>query len=136
PSVILLTALSPAAVAAAAVLVISATRALYHEWRLQHPPVVSVPAPPAGLFASTQLPVPHFWRDAAPALAISFCLQSGAAGLLLRKPLLAGVGFAMGLSIATLFALTSRASPSRPPQSLPRTALGVLLTIVLAIGLT
>ena len=58
PAVILFTALSPAAMAAAAVLVVSATRLLYHEWREAHP-VLPAPPPPSGLFAGMQLPPPQ-----------------------------------------------------------------------------
>src|SRR5262249_3080818 len=124
-----------AAIAAATVLVITATRLLYHEWRVQAPE----PEPPGvqtGIFAAALLPRPHFWRDAAPGLATSFAAQTGVAALLLHKPLLAAVAFATGLALATIYAMTTRAAPVPKPQSLPRSALGVLLTIVLAIGLT
>jgi hypothetical protein len=55
PSVILLTALSPAAIAAAMVLVITATRLLYYEWRIQQPPPLPLPRP-SGLFATLEPP--------------------------------------------------------------------------------
>ena len=135
PAVILFTALSPAALAAAAVLVVSATRLLYHEWRVAHP-AQPPPPPPAGLFASMQLPPPRFWRDAAPGLLASFSLQMGIAALLLRKPLPAGIGFAMTLALFTVLTLAARGASPRPPEPLPRTLLGVLLTLVLAVGLT
>jgi hypothetical protein len=77
-----------------------------------------------------------FWRDAAPGLLASLTVQTGVAATLLHQPLVAGFAFAAGVSIATIFALTTRAAPVRPPQSLPRSILGVLLTVVLAIGLT
>src|SRR6266849_3255150 len=135
PSVILLTVLSPAAIAAATVLVITATRLLYHEWRIQHPAPAPLPRP-SGLFATVELPHPNFWRDTVPGLAASFSVQTAVAAVLLHKHLLAGAAFAMSVSLATIFAMTSRAMQPRPPQSLPRSILGVLLTIVLAIGLT
>jgi len=91
---------------------------------------------PAGLFAAVQLPQPHFFRDAAPGLAASLAIQTGVAAMMLRMRLLAGMAFVMSVAILTLFAMTSRAVPPRLPQSLPRSMLGVLLTIVMAVGLT
>jgi hypothetical protein len=135
PSVILLTALSPAAIAAAMVLIITATRLLYHEWCIKNPARPEPPAP-SGLFAAVQLPPPNFWRDVAPGFAASLAIQTGVAAVMLRRPLLAGTAFVMSVSIATLFAMTSRAVPPKQPQSLPRSILGVLLTIVMAVGLT
>src|SRR5439155_2912022 len=91
---------------------------------------------PSVLFANAQLPDPHFWREAGPRLAASLTAQTGIAALLLQKPLLAALAFAMTVSFATVFSMSTRALQPRPPHSLPRSVLGVLLTIVLAIGLT
>jgi hypothetical protein len=135
PSVILFTQTSPAAIAAASVLVITATRLLYHEWRLKSP-LPEVPPPRSDLFVRALLPRPQFWHDVAPGLAAAFTVQTGVAAVMLHRPLLAGVAFATGLSLATIFATIARAAPARRPDSLPRSVLGLLLTIVLAIGLT
>jgi hypothetical protein len=135
PAIILFTALSPAAVGAAAVLVVSATRLIYHEWRLSRPPKPPNYAP-QGPFAWAHLPPPHFWRDAAPSLIASLSFQCAGAAMLLRQPLLAGAAFALTLAVGTVV-FTGRNSPAhRAPESLPRSFLGVLLTLVLAIGLT
>src|SRR5262249_1665580 len=96
PSVILLTALSPAAIAAAMVLVITATRLLYPEWRVRNPAPPETSAP-TGLFAAVQLPQPHFFRDAAPGLAASLAIQTGVAAMMLRMRLLAGMAFVMSV---------------------------------------
>ena len=135
PAIILFTALSPAAIAAAMVLVVSATRLLYSEWRVAHPPVAEV-ASPAGLFARIEFPPKHFWREASPALAVSFSFQTALSAILLGKPLLAGAGLAMSLALATVFVVTRGQSKLRPPETLPRSLLGVLLTLILAVGLT
>jgi hypothetical protein len=134
PSVILFTAYSPAAFFAAGLLVISATRLLAYEWRSAHP---AGPDPaPAELFGRIQFPQPHFLRTAAPAMIASVSAQGAFAAVLLHKPLLAGMGFAMGLALATVMISSLRPPHPRRPQSLPRAVLGVLLTLVLAIGLT
>ena len=134
PAIILFTALSPAAVAAAAVLVVSATRLIFHEWRLTHPPRPQ--AAVVGMFAWAQLPPPHFWKDAAASLTASLSFQCAAAAFLLRRPLLAGAAFALALAVGTVVVATRSSPRPRPPESLPRSFLGVLLTLVLAIGLT
>jgi hypothetical protein len=135
PSIILFSALSPAAIAAAAVLIVSATRLLYHEWRKSHPvlPPLPLPDPP---FVRAQLPEPNFFREVSPSLVLSLSLQTAVCALMLRVPLVAGLGFAMFLSLGTAYILTRRPPHQRPPESLPRSLLGVLLTLVLAIGLT
>jgi hypothetical protein len=135
PSVILFTQFSPAAIAAASVLVITATRLLYYEWRQSVPPS-PINEGSARMFSSAQLPPPVFWRDTAPGLITSLMGQTAVAALLLRKPLLAGISFASALSLGTVYAMTTRAAPAQRPKSLPESLLGVLLTIVLAIGLT
>jgi hypothetical protein len=135
PSIILFSALSPAAIAAAAVLIVSATRLLYHEWRRSHP-TPRPPALPPGPFALAQAPDPNFWREVAPSVTASLSLQTAITALMLHVPLLAGVAFAMFLSLGTAFAMTRRPPHQRPPESLPRSLVGVLLTLVLAIGLT
>jgi len=136
PAIILLAEFSPAAIVAALVLIVTASRLLYHEWTAHHHPPLPPPDPPTGLFARVELPSPNFTRDVLPGLAIAFAVQSGAAGVALRQPLLAGIAFAVSVALGTIFAMTTRAVRKQPPQSLPRTVLGVLLTIVLAIGLT
>jgi hypothetical protein len=134
PAVILLTKRSPAGIVAALVLVINATRILYDQWRrsMKLAPVIV----PQGLFASFQAETPSFWRLLAPALAASFCAQTAAAGVMLRHPFVAGVSIALCVATVTVFAQSSRAVEPRKPANLPRSMLGLLLTFVLAIGLT
>jgi hypothetical protein len=135
PAVILLTQLSPTAIVPALVLVINATHLLYTRWRVTHPP----PDPPRrddDLFPPLILPERQFWKDIAPDLAISFTLQMGAAGVLLRHPAMAGIFFTAGVAMLTIHALASRAVQPKPPRSMPRSFLALALTVLLAIGLT
>jgi hypothetical protein len=137
PSVILLTQLSPAAIVPALVLVINATHMLYTKWRVWHPSVVEVPRTARGFPAlELQLPERRFWKEIAPDLAVSFTLQMGAAGILLREPAIAGISFTAGVAMFTVLALASRAVQPKPPRSMPRSFLALALTVLLAIGLT
>jgi hypothetical protein len=135
PAAILLTALSPAAVAAALVLVVSATRLLYGQWRQFHPrnKVDFVPSPQS-LFA----PLPPSFRfvDLIPALLASSALEIAIVIFPLGYPLLAGALFCLGIAMLTLLMLTSGSVQDAPPADLPRSILGVLLTVILAAGLT
>lgn len=137
PAIILLTNMSPAALAAALALVVSATRLLYSQWRLLYPPLEARPeySPMDLLFGEANSP-PPLLRALAPALAVSVCLQSGVTAMMLQIPLLAGALFAMSASVATIFAISSGASDVGRTRDLPRSVLGVVLTILLAAGMT
>jgi len=137
PAIILLTQMSPAALAAALVLVISATRLLYSQWRLLFPPLEPAPAyAPLDLLFGEGEPAPLLIRELVPALAVSLCLQSGVTAMMLHIPLLAGALFATCASMATIFAISSGASDAGRTRDLPRSVLGVVLTILLAAGMT
>jgi hypothetical protein len=139
PATILLTRFSPAAIAAALVLVVSATRVIYLQWRQFHPEPDEPEYPPArpdALWAEWERPSPLLLRQLTPALSVSLSLQAGMCAILLRYPLLAAALCSMGAALLTVFALSSQASdPGRPPN-LPRSVLGVILTVLLAAGLT
>ncbi|HYW48042.1 MAG TPA: hypothetical protein VE959_34580 [Bryobacteraceae bacterium] len=138
PAIILLTQLSPAALAPALVLVVTATRLLYCEWRLRHPPLED-PAPlpyVPGTFGENQPPPPFFLNRLAPALVVALCIQAGVIAIWWRFPLLAAGLFAAGAAVLTINAVSSGAVEVENPRNLPRAILGVLLTLVLASGLT
>jgi hypothetical protein len=137
PAIILLTQMSPAALAAALVLVISATRLIYTQWRVLYPRLEAAPAyAPMDLLFGEGEPAPLLIRELMPALAVSLCLQSGIMAMLLHVPLLAGALFAMSASVATVFAISSGASDAGRTRDLPRSVLGVVLTVLLAAGMT
>lgn len=139
PATILLSQLSPAALAAALVLVVSATRLLYGQWRQMQPeveePGMAAPYAP-GSFAACQLPERRPWREMAPGLAASLAIQSGVAAVLMHWPLAAAAFFAMGAAFLTAFAMASGAAGLGRTQSLPRALLGVAMTLLLAAGMT
>jgi len=138
PAVILLSQLSPMALAGALVLVIYTTRLLYSQWQTIHP-AVELPTATVRvqrLFVSGELPEPRMWTPMAPALTASFCVQTGVVATIFHYPLLAGIGYAMSAAVVTVFALGTGAYQSERNPTLPRSALGVLATILLAIGLT
>jgi hypothetical protein len=138
PAVILLSQLSPAALAGALVLVIYTTRLLYAQWQVARPTVEepAAAAPVQTLFGASELPNPAMVKELAPALTASFCVQTAAVATLFHYPLLAAFGYAMSAAVVTIFALASGAyRPERKP-TLPRSILGVLATVLLAVGLT
>ncbi len=139
PATILLSQFSPGALAAALVLVVSATRLMYGQWR-QMPPEAEEPreaAPYApGSFAACQLPERRPWREMAPGLAASLAIQSGVVAVLMHWPLAGAAFLAMSAAFLTAFAMASGAAGAGRRQSLPRSILGVAMTLLLAVGLT
>src|SRR5579862_411725 len=132
---ILLSQLSPATLPAALVMVISATRLLYSQWRLVHPLEASTfPAlvehpyfdPPAG----------PLFREIVPGLAASGSIQAGLLIFPVGYPLLAAALFCFSVAMITLCGLCAGAYEAGGPGNLPRTILGFFLTLVLAASLT
>jgi hypothetical protein len=135
PATILLSAMSPAALAAALVLVASTTRLLYSQWAEIHPyaplPVIS---PDRLLFEPP--PSPLRIRDLIPGLAASFGVQAGVIAIPAGYPLLAAALFCLSVSMVTLSTLLAGVYRVDRPTTLPRSLFGVLLTVILAAGLT
>lgn len=75
-------------------------------------------------------------KELAPALTASFSLQTGVVATLFHYPLLAGAGYAMSAAVVTVFALASGAYRSERTPTLPRSIMGVLATLMLAVALT
>ena len=136
PAVILLSQLSPVALAGALLLVIYTARLLYSQWR-ELSPARESPAPvprDAPIFSRVEQPAP--WQNRAPAMVASLCVQTGVIGTIFHYPLLAGIGYAMSTAVLTVFALASGAYKAERSATLPRSVMGVLATILLAAGLT
>lgn len=134
PATLLLAELSPLALGAALVLVISTTRLLYLEWRSFHPDIADGIAPTRDIF---ELPRPPLrLKDLGPALIASLALEGGIVSVLAASALLAAVLFSLATAMLTLTALKSGAYEARSERSLPRAILGLALTVILAAGLT
>lgn len=135
PATLLLSELSPLFLGAALVLVISTTRLLYFEWRAIHNDG------PAGEFAPArelfEAPAsPLRLKDLAPALLASLGLEAGIAAVLLGYPLLSAVLFSMTTAMLTLASLAAGAYTPETKRSLPRSILGLTLTVILAAAFT
>jgi hypothetical protein len=135
PATILLSAMSPVALGAALVLVVSTTRLLYSQWRWIHP-VSQLPVFPQERMLFELPPPPFRFRDLIPGLSASFGLQAGLVAFALGYPLLAAGFFCLSVSMLTLSTLLAGVYGVERPTSLPRSVLGVLLTVILAAGLT
>jgi hypothetical protein len=133
PATILLAIHSPATIAAALVLVVSTTRLLFSQWRTltdRETPVFPV----HNLFQVQAATLSL--REFAPSFASGLAAQSGVTALLFGRPLAAALWICLGAALLTLLAQLSGLFAPRQPQSLPRSALGWVLTVLLAAGLT
>jgi hypothetical protein len=132
---ILLAQLSPATLPAALVLVVSATRLLYGQWRLVHPVRrFRFSAPIQHPFFDPP-PAPHF-RDLIPALAASLAIEAAVLLFPANYPLLAAALFCLGVAMVTFCGLRAGAIRTSTANSLPRSIFGFFLTLILAAGLT
>jgi len=132
---ILLAQLSLATLPAALVLVVSATRLLYSQWRLVHPPEPAPIAAPVQHPFFDPPPRPSV-RELIPALAASLAMEAGALVFPVGYPLLAASLFSLSVAMVTLCALREGVYQAETPNNLPRSILGFLLTLVLAASLT
>jgi hypothetical protein len=135
PATILLSSFSPSTLAAALVLVISATRLLYAQWReIYGDPVWNAPAP----LPKRSYEFPRFrplFRELAPGLTVSTALEAGMLAILMGYPLLAAAFLALSAAMLTLFLMITGVTAPGHAASLPRAVLGVILTIILSAGL-
>jgi hypothetical protein len=136
PATILLAMLSPVTLVAGLLLVISATRLLYSEWRLLHGgELACLPPSPPNLFSSSASP-PFPFREWAPSLALALSLQGAVASILAHSPLAAAALSCLAVSLLTLLLLMAGLAQPEQQKTLPRSIFGLLLTILLAAGLT
>lgn len=133
PATLLLTDLSPLALGAALVLVISTTRLLYSQWRVLHPDG-ALRVPLRQLFDPA--PPRNSMKNFAPALIASLGIEAGGVSVLTGDPLLAAILFSTSAAMLTLAALAAGAYDAHAPSSLPRAILGLALTVILAAGFT
>jgi hypothetical protein len=139
PATMLLSSFSAWGMPAALVLVVSATRRLYHQWELVYVRKTAAPVlvpQEAGMLGTGELSTPVLPRHLGPALAVSFGLQSGLAAELLRSPMLAAAFLVMSTAILTIFGISAGVWTGQKEPSLPRSIFGLALTLILAIGLS
>jgi hypothetical protein len=135
PATLLLSELSPLALGAAFVLVISTTRLLYLQWQAIHAGQPSDEfVPERELFEPP--PAPLRLKDLAPALIASLGLEAGIVAVLMGDPLLGAVLFSLATAMLTLASLAAGAYDPPAQRSLPRSILGLALTVILAAGFT
>jgi hypothetical protein len=136
PAILLVSGLNPSAIAAALVLVVSASRLLYSEWLILHPPEPPLPSTAPGMFRSDEPPAQPFVNVLAPSFALAVCFQFGIVALLLNLRLLAAFLLVMGAALLTMSAIGRGALAPDPQPGIPRAIFGVLITILLSAGLT
>jgi hypothetical protein len=139
PATMLLSSLSAWSIPAALVLVVNATRLLYSQWQIVYPQeeVAPVLVPQsAGMLGAGELPLAILPRHLGPALAVSFGLQSGLAADLLSHPMLAAALLTMSAAHLTVFAISAGVWTDQRQPSLPRSVFGLILTLLLATGLS
>lgn len=140
PACILLSHLSPATLIASLALVITATRLFYSEWMASAPPAAETPSISAsiarGMFGENAPRQPVITRELATGIAAAVSMEWGVISIWKHQPLFAGCWFVLSAAIVTLFALVSGAVADGPPPTLPRSALGILATIMLGATLT
>jgi hypothetical protein len=117
PATILLSTLSPVTAAAALVLVVSATRLIYSEWR------GFLPEAPASL-------------SRVPSFALAVVLQAAIVSMLSGSPLAAALLVCLSISLLTLLLLMAGLAAVKTRKNLPNSILGLVLTMILAAGLT
>jgi hypothetical protein len=139
PAMILLSNFSLASLLPALVLVVYASRLLYAQWR----PVMAGPSPPRvyiarepGAFADCQMPQAFVWRERLPAIGAALCLEGGAVAVAAHYPLLGAAFFCAGTAVLTVFSMATGAANAGRPPTLPKSIVGILATIVLAVLLT
>jgi hypothetical protein len=139
PATMLFTSLSAWSIPAALVLVVHATRLLYSQWQLVYAEEWTAPVlvpREAGLLGSGELSMAILPRHLGPALAVSFGLQSGLTAGLMRHPMLAAALLTLSVAILTVFAISAGVWTGQGRPSLPRSIFGLILTLILATGLS
>lgn len=137
PATMLLSSVSAWSIPPALVLVVYATRLLYSQWQLSYPEELAAPVlvpRKAGLLGAGELPTGMLPRHLGPALAVSFGLQSALAANLMGRHMLAAALLTMSVAVMTVFAISAGVWTGQKQPSLPRSAFGLLLTLILATG--
>jgi hypothetical protein len=131
PAIILIGTLSPTGLAIGFLLVVGATRSLLTYWI------------PADIESRQALKIYAFeintvflnWNSV-PALVIAAAGEAGLVALLLRYPFLAAVGIAASIAVLIGHLIAKGAYAPGTPPAMPPSAMGMVLTFLLALALT
>lgn len=132
PACILISHLSPAALIPALALIFGTTQLLYAEWVKEQP----APAAPPPRYSFEPLPSPSVFRVMALPLVAAAVLQAAATAQLMKYHLAAAVFFSAAVALGALILLNGGVMKVEQTSTLPRAVFGVILTLVLAAGLT
>jgi hypothetical protein len=138
PATVLVTAQSELAIFSALILLVSTTRGLYSDWRsVQAEADQFLLVDDAnGLFQHCAHPASTFSGQLAAGVALAFFIQTGVVAAMMHYPLLAACCFAFSTVFVTVFGMTSRMLAPKRSGGLPRSVLGVILAVSLAVALT
>jgi hypothetical protein len=136
PAIVLASALHPGALAAALVLVHHVTRLLYWQWRVSAPIAAEASVETDRLFATSLAAGPPLVRQLAPALLLSTLLQASIAMMILHRYGLARGLFYASTATITILVMTVYDSTPKTGGSIRRSCAGLVLSLLLAGGLT
>jgi hypothetical protein len=136
PAIVLASVGHPGALMAALVLVHNVTRLLYWQWQVSvrtedQPPIEANP-----LFATSLVRAPLLLQDLAPRLLVSTCLQATAVAVLMHDYRLVRGLFYASTAMITILVMSLRDSGPETGSSIWRSAVGLVLSLLLAGGLT
>jgi hypothetical protein len=132
PAAIMLLHFSPVDLAAGLVLIVSATRLFCAPSQIINP-LPLLPPPAVEIFGAGEPRVDLLSRHFVPVLLISATFQSAAACFLMGHPLMAIGLFMMSIAVLTAVGIGLGLWGQHRPPDLPRSVLGLILTVLLAL---
>jgi hypothetical protein len=136
PAIVLASTFHPGALVAALVLVHNVTRLLYWQWRLSARSEEQPPVEADSLFAAAQVRSPLLARRLASRLLVAACVEASAVALLLHDYGLARALFYAGTAMVTMLVMAEFDYRAETGSSIWRAGVGLVLSLLLAEGLT
>jgi hypothetical protein len=136
PAIVLASAFHPGALGAALILIHNVTRLLYWQWSVtahsQDQPAAEVDA----MFRASYVRGPLRLRELAPRLVVSTCLQASIVALMMHQYALARGLFYASTALITMLVMSVRDDRPQTSGSIWRSTAGLVLSLLLAGGLT